>query len=159
MVLYPLIELLEGRCVSLFRGRLEEPQIWHVDPIEKACEFAQAGAEWIHITDFDALQGDERNEETIQEIIRTSSASIQLGGGFRSIKRIEDWIDAGAGRIVIGTLAIQQPDLVKEAARAFPGQIVVAVDVYKGHVASEGWRGKSALEPSLVLKAFGEDPL
>ncbi|MFY0691734.1 MAG: 1-(5-phosphoribosyl)-5-[(5-phosphoribosylamino)methylideneamino] imidazole-4-carboxamide isomerase [Paracoccaceae bacterium] len=159
MLLYPLIELLEGRCVSLFRGRLDEPQIWHVNPIDKACEFAQAGAEWIHITDFDALQGDPRNEEMIREIIRTSSASVQLGGGFRSLKRIEDWIDAGAGRIVIGTLALQQPDIVREAAHAFPGQIVVSVDVYQGHVVSEGWRGKSALEPGFALKAFGENPL
>ncbi|NNE51722.1 MAG: 1-(5-phosphoribosyl)-5-[(5-phosphoribosylamino)methylideneamino] imidazole-4-carboxamide isomerase [Sulfitobacter sp.] len=159
MDLYPLIELLEGRCVSLFRGRLEEPQIWHVDPVAKANEFSQAGADWIHITDFDALQGDQRNQETIREIIRTVSASVQLGGGIRSLKRIEEWIEAGAGRIVIGTLAVQQPNLVREAARAFPGQIVVAVDVLQGYVASEGWRGNSALEPSSVLEAFAQDPL
>ena len=159
MFLYPLIELLEGRCVSLYRGRLKEPQIWHVNPVDKASEFAATGAEWIHITDFDALQGNERNRETIREIIRTSSASIQLGGGFRSIKRIEEWIDAGAGRIVVGTLAVQQPDLVKEAARAFPGQIVVAVDVYKGHVLSEGWNGQSPLVPSNILQEFSQTPL
>ncbi len=159
MILYPLIELLDGRCVSLFRGRLEEPQIWHVDPLAKAQEFAQAGAEWVHITDFDALQGNERNEELVREIIRTTSASIQLGGGFRSLKRIEEWIDAGVGRVVVGTLAIQQPDIVKQAALAFPGQIVVAVDVYKGRVASEGWRGQSALEPASILKSFVEDPI
>lgn len=159
MILYPVIELLEGRCVSLFRGRMEEPQIWHVDPVAKASEFAQAGAEWIHITDFDAMAGDDRNADTIREIIRTAGPSIQLGGGFRTMKRIEDWIEAGAGRIVIGTLASQQPDLVKEAARAFPGQIVVAVDVYQGFVATEGWRGASAIEPSTLLRAFAEDPL
>lgn len=159
MDLYPLIELLDGRCVSLFRGRLEEPQIWHVDPVQKANEFAKAGAEWIHITDFDALQGDDRNQETIREIILTTSASVQLGGGFRSLKRIEDWIDAGVGRVVIGTLAVQQPDLVKEAARMFPGQIVVAIDVFKGFIASEGWRGTSALQPAAILDAFAEDAL
>ncbi len=159
MILYPLIELLEGRCVSLHRGRMEEPQIWHVNPVAKAVEFAKAGANWIHITDFDALQGDERNAETIREIIRTAGASVQLGGGFRSLKRIGDWIDAGVGRIVVGTLAVQQPDLVKAAARAFPEQIIVAVDVYKGHVAGEGWREKSALVPSSVLKAFEDSPL
>ncbi|MBV7397003.1 HisA/HisF-related TIM barrel protein [Mameliella sediminis] len=159
MILYPLIELLEGRCVSLFRGRMEEPQIWHVDPVAKAAEFAKAGAGWIHITDFDALQGDERNADTVREIIRTAGASVQLGGGFRSLKRIEEWIEAGAGRIVVGTLAVQQPDLVKEAARAFPEQIVVSVDVYKGHVAGEGWREQSAMVPSAVLKAFADSPL
>ncbi|MEE4189175.1 MAG: 1-(5-phosphoribosyl)-5-[(5-phosphoribosylamino)methylideneamino] imidazole-4-carboxamide isomerase [Roseobacter sp.] len=159
MILYPLIELQKGRCVSLFRGRLEEPQIWHVDPVAKAREFAQAGAEWLHITDFDALEGDDRNDAMIKEIIRTSATSIQLGGGFRSLARIAEWIDAGAGRIVIGTLAVQQPDMVKEAAATFPGQIVVAVDVYEGFIASEGWRGKSAMTPSSVLKAFANDPI
>lgn len=159
MILYPLIELLDGRCVSLFRGRLEEPHIWHVDPAAKASEFSQAGAEWIHITDFDAIEGNDRNTETVREIIRSTAASVQLGGGFRSMAQIENWIDAGAGRIVVGTLANQQPELVKEAARAFPEQIVVAIDVYQGHVAGEGWRTKSALEPSSLLRAFADDPL
>ena len=159
MILFPLIELLEGRCVSLFRGRLEEPQIWHVDPVAKAVEFASAGAEWIQITDFDALQGDERNSDMIREIIRSTNASVQLGGGFRSLKRIEEWIDAGVGRVVVGTLAVHQPNLVKEAARAFPEQIVVSVDVYQGQVVSEGWRGKSAISPSALLDAFRDDAL
>lgn len=159
MILYPLIELLDGRCVSLFRGRLEEPQIWHVDPVAKASEFAQTGAEWIHVTDFDALQGDDRNDGLMRDIIRSTSASIQIGGGFRSMKRIEEWIDYGAGRVVVGTLAVQQPDLVKEAARNFPGQIVVAIDVYQGFVAGEGWRTAGAIEPSSLLHAFADDPL
>ena len=159
MDLIPLIELLDGRCVSLFRGRLEEPQIWHVDPVAKATEFAQIGAEWIHITDFDALQGNDGNSEVIKEIIRTVPASVQLGGGFRSLKQIEEWIEAGAGRIVVGTLALQQPDIVKEAARMFPDQIVVAVDVYEGSVASDGWRGKAALTPSALIEAFADTPL
>lgn len=159
MDLIPLIELLDGRCVSLFRGRLEEPQIWHVDPVAKATEFAQSGAEWIHITDFDALQGNDGNSEVIKEIIRTVPASVQLGGGFRSLKQIEEWIEAGAGRIVVGTLALQQPDIVKEAARMFPDQIVVAVDVFEGAVASDGWRGKAALTPSALIEAFADTPL
>ncbi|MEM7076795.1 MAG: 1-(5-phosphoribosyl)-5-[(5-phosphoribosylamino)methylideneamino] imidazole-4-carboxamide isomerase [Pseudomonadota bacterium] len=159
MILYPLIELLNGRCVSLYRGRLEEPHIWHVDPVAKANEFAQAGAAWIQITDFDALQGDSRNEDMIRDLLRTVSASVMLGGGFRTMKQIEDWIDAGAGRVIVGTMAIQQPDLVKEAARAYPEQIVVAIDVYQGTVATEGWRGRGAITPSWLLKAFENDPL
>ncbi|MFZ1470295.1 MAG: 1-(5-phosphoribosyl)-5-[(5-phosphoribosylamino)methylideneamino] imidazole-4-carboxamide isomerase [Paracoccaceae bacterium] len=158
MILYPMIELLEGRCVSLFRGRTDEPQIWHLDPVEKAKSFADAGAEWLHITDFDAMSGDERNAELIREIIRTVSISVQLGGGFRSLKRIAEWIDNGVGRIVVGSFALHQPELVKEAAKLYPDQIVLAVDVFEGHVVSDGWREKSAFTPSAFLKAFEGHP-
>lgn len=158
MILYPMIELLDGRCVSLFRGRTEEPQIWHVDPVEKAKSFAKAGAEWLHITDFDAMSGNERNAGLIREIIQTAGIPVQLGGGFRSLERITDWIDQGVGRIVVGTLALLQPDLVKEAAKLFPDQIVLAVDVYEGLVVSDGWKKKSAFTPSAFLKEFENDP-
>jgi phosphoribosylformimino-5-aminoimidazole carboxamide ribotide isomerase len=104
MILYPMIELLDGRCVSLFRGRTEEPQIWHLDPVEKAKSFVEAGAQWLHITDFDAMSGDERNADLIREIILTAGIQVQLGGGFRSLERIAYWIDQGVGRIVVGTL-------------------------------------------------------
>jgi len=158
MILYPMIELLEGRCVSLFRGRTEEPQIWHIDPIEKAKSFAEAGAEWLHITDFDAMSGDERNSDLIREIIRVVGIPVQLGGGFRSVERIAEWVDHGVGRVVVGTLALRQPDLVKEAAKLFPDQIVLAVDVFEGHVVSDGWKEKSAFTPSAFLEAFQSDP-
>ena len=159
MILYPMIELLDGRCVSLFRGRTDEPHIWHVDPVAKAKSFAKAGAEWLHITDFDAMSGDERNADLIREIIRTAGIPVQLGGGFRSKERIAEWIDHGAGRVVVGTLALHQPDVVKEAAKLFPDQIVLAVDVFEGLVVSDGWRQKSAYTPSAFLKAFENDPL
>ena len=158
MILYPMIELLDGRCVSLFRGRTDEPHIWHVDPVAKAKSFAKAGAEWLHITDFDAMAGDERNADLIREIIRTVGIPVLLGGGFRSLERIAKWIDHGAGRIVVGTLALHQPDVVKEAAKLFPDQIVLAVDVFEGVVVSDGWQQKSAFTPSAFLKAFEKDP-
>ena len=159
MIIYPTIELQKGRCVSLFRGRLEEPQIWHVDPVQKAAEFAEAGAEWIHVTDFDAVAGEDRNEELIDEIIRKSGVPVQLGGGFRSMQAIEDGIERGAGRIVLGTVALLQPDLVKQAAKLFPDQIVLAIDVYQGHVMSDGWRETSAFLPEAFLHTFNDDPL
>jgi len=158
MILYPMIELLDGRCVSLFRGRTDEPHIWHIDPIEKAKSFAKSGAEWLQITDFDAMSGDERNADLIREIIRTVGIPVQLGGGFRSLERIAEWIDHGVGRIVVGTLALNQPDLVKKATKLFPDQIVLAVDVFEGLVVSDGWRQKSAFTPSAFLKAFEKDP-
>ena len=159
MILYPMIELLDGRCVSLFRGRTDEPHIWHVDPVAKAKSFAKAGAEWLHITDFDAMSGDERNTDLIREIIQTAGIQVQLGGGFRSLERISEWIDHGGGRIVVGTLALHQPDVVKEAAKLFPDQIVLAVDVFEGLVVSDSSRQKSAFTPSVFLKAFENDPL
>jgi len=158
MILYPMIELLDGRCVSLFRGRTEEPQLWHLDPIEKVKSFAKSGAEWLHITDFDAMSGDDRNSELIREIIRKVGISVQLGGGFRSMDRIAEWIDHGAARIVVGTLALSQPEIVKEAAKLFPDQIVLAIDVFEGHVVSGSWKQKSAFTPSAFLKAFENDP-
>lgn len=158
MILYPMIELLDGRCVSLFRGRTDEPHIWHLDPVEKAKSFAKSGAEWLQITDFDAMSGDERNTDLIREIIRTVGIPVQLGGGFRSLERIAEWIDHGVGRVIVGTLALHQPDLVKEAAKLFPDQIALAVDVFEGLVVSDGWRQKSALTPSAFLKAFDNDP-
>ena len=159
MLLYPMIELQNGRCVSLFRGRLDEPQIWHVDPVKKAHEFVEAGAEWIHITDFDAIAGDDRNRELIDEIIRVASVPIQLGGGFRTFQSIEEGIDRGLARIVLGTVALLQPELVKRAAHTFPDQIVLAVDVYQGLVMSDGWRQASAFEPEGFLETFSHDPL
>ncbi|MEM0978267.1 MAG: 1-(5-phosphoribosyl)-5-[(5-phosphoribosylamino)methylideneamino] imidazole-4-carboxamide isomerase [Pseudomonadota bacterium] len=159
MILYPLIELLEGRCVSLFRGRLEEPQIWHVDPVAKAKEFAEAGAAWMHVTDFDGVEGDGRNSDLLVEIIRGAGIPIQLGGGFRSAAQVETWIEKGVGRVTMGTLAVQQPDLVKELAQTYPDQITIALDIYKGYVVGEGWRTTSALRPADVVKNFEGSPI
>lgn len=159
MILYPTIELQKGRCVSLFRGRMEEPQIWHVDPVEKAISYAAAGAQWLHVTDFDAVDGSGDNGAIIDEIIRRAGASVQLGGGFRTLNGIAEAIDRGAGRIVIGTQAVLQPDLVKQAAKAHPDQIVLAVDVYQGRVMSHGWREPSVFEPEDFIGTFENDPL
>lgn len=159
MILYPTIELQNGRCVSLFRGRLEEPQIWHVDPVRKAREFAEAGAEWIHVTDFDAITGAACNRDLIDKIMRTAGIPVQLGGGFRTLPSIEEGIDRGSGRIVVGTIALLQPDLVKQAAHAFPDQIALAVDVYQGRVMGDGWRETSAYGPEEFLRMFEKDPL
>ncbi|KPN63670.1 1-(5-phosphoribosyl)-5-[(5-phosphoribosylamino)methylideneamino] imidazole-4-carboxamide isomerase [Aliiroseovarius crassostreae] len=159
MQIYPLIELLEGRCVSLYRGRTEEPQIWHVDPVKRAQEYAEAGAEAIQITDFDAMSGDYRNDEIIREIIRTVGIPVQVGGGFKTLERIAEWIDHGAARIIVGSLAVYQPDIVKEAARLHPDQIILAVDVFEGKVVSDGWKNQSAFDASSFLARFQGDPL
>ena len=159
MILYPTIELLDGRCVSLFRGNLDEPQIWHVDPLERAQSYAAAGADWIHITDMDGVNGSSRNEALLRDIIVQCGCSVQLGGGFRSLQGIADWIEAGAGRIVVGTLAVIAPDIVREAANLYPDQIVLAVDVYQGKVVSHGWRETSSFDPEDFLRLYDGVPL
>jgi len=159
MIIYPTIELQQGRCVSLKRGRLNEPAIWHVDPIEMPRSFKEAGAEWMHVTDFDGVVGGSANNELLEEIIRTAGIPVQLGGGFRTRESVERWIDKGAGRIVIGTLASQDPELVKDLARSYPDQIVLAVDVWQGKVMTEGWQTVSAFTPEDFVAAFDSTPL
>jgi phosphoribosylformimino-5-aminoimidazole carboxamide ribotide isomerase len=159
MIIYPTIELKDGKCVSLSRGRLEEPEIWHVDPVETARGFAHAGASWMHVTDIDALSGEGDNNELIEEIIRAAGIPVQIGGGFRSRERVTQWIDRGAGRVVIGTMAVHDPDLLRELAKYYPDQIVLALDVFQDHVMADGWRKACAFSPEVYLRAFESAPL
>lgn len=158
MILYPTIELQNGRCVSLIRGRIEEPELWHVDPLKKVQEFVEQGAEWLHVTDLDAVKGLNTNRALITEIIRSAGIPVQLGGGFRSAARVEEWFGIGAARIVIGTLGVQMPSVVKELVAHHPGRIALAVDVWKGKVLVDGWRTSSALTPEALIEAYGQTP-
>ncbi|MFY0618138.1 HisA/HisF-related TIM barrel protein [Shimia sp.] len=158
MMIYPTIELLDGRCVTLDKGNLDSPQIWHVDPIETAKGFATSGAEWMHLTDFNAVQGEDTNTELVEEIIRTAGTPVQLGGGLRSREQVEHWIDKGAGRIVLGTLAAYDPATTTQLAHAHPDQIVLAVDIWQGQVMTEGWRKAGAFDPAAYIAAFGDAP-
>lgn len=159
MIVFPTIELQGGKCVSLTRGRLDEPSIWHVDPLQTAQNFAAAGAQWIHVTDLDAVAGDGNNDALIETLVHGAGVSVQLGGGFRTRQRIEDWIDRGAGRIVLGTLAVQDPVLVQELALRYPDQIVLAVDIYQGKLMTEGWRQPGAMQPADFIAAYEGAPL
>jgi len=158
MMIYPTMELLDGRCVTLDKGNLDAPMIWHVDPVETAKGFAEAGAEWMHLTDFNALQGDTSNEELVAEIIRTAGVPVQLGGGIRSRERAEYWIEKGAGRVVIGTMAAYDPAAVAELAKYHPDQVVLALDVWQGQVMTEGWRKSGAWTPEAFVDAFENVP-
>lgn len=159
MQIYPTLEIQNGRAVSLHRGRLEEPQVWDTDPIEAVKGFAAAGASWIHVTDFDAVEGNAPQDDLMRELIRAAEIPLQVGGGVRSRERISHLLDMGVGRVVLGTLALSWPDLVKEAAKFHPDQIVLAVDVFEGKVMSHGWREKSAYAPGDFIDWFAEDPL
>lgn len=159
MRVYPTIELQSGRCVSLTRGKLDQPLIWHVDPVNKAMEFASTGALWMQVTDLDAVSGDGANREIVLDIIRQAGIAVQVAGGIRTLDQVEHWVDAGAGRVVIGTAAVVTPDLVHRAARLFPDQIVLSIDVWKGHVMTHGWTEASAFTPVEFMKSFEKAPL
>jgi phosphoribosylformimino-5-aminoimidazole carboxamide ribotide isomerase len=158
MMIYPTMELQGGRCVTLDKGRLDSALVWHVDPVKTARGFASAGASWMHLTDLDAVEGRDTNSGLVEQIIRTAGLPVQLGGGFRSRDTVESWIDRGAGRIVIGTWAAQEPELVQELAKFYPDQIVLAVDVWKGRVMTEGWSRASAFTPDAFIEAFDNAP-
>ncbi|NYS23378.1 1-(5-phosphoribosyl)-5-[(5-phosphoribosylamino)methylideneamino] imidazole-4-carboxamide isomerase [Rhodobacteraceae bacterium 2376] len=159
MIICPIIELQGGRCVSLHRGRLDEPEIWHVDPLAKAAEFAETGATLMQVTDFDAITGDDSNRELIERIIRETPISVQVAGGIRTRERAAEWLDLGAARVVIGTAAVLNPSIVTETAKFHPDAVVLAVDVYQGHVMSQGWRETSAFEPEAFISHFEDSPL
>lgn len=159
MRIYPTIELQSGRCVSLTRGNLDQPLIWHVDPVQKAMEFAKAGASWMQVTDLDAVSGTGSNREIILDIIRRAGIPVQVSGGMRTMDQVSSWVDHGAGRVVIGTAAVVFPELVHRAAHLYPDQIVLSIDVWRGKVMTHGWTEESAFDSVDFMKSFDKAPL
>ena len=159
MIVYPDIELQNGRCVNLVRGQMDEPVVYDADPVEAACEFAGKGAEWLHVVDLDAVFGQGSNADLITQIIRKAGSSVQVAGAIRSIDTVRDWIEAGAGRVVIATAAVKDPAFVKSAAVAYPDQVVVGVDSRQGWVVVEGWRETTAFTPVEFARQFDDVPL
>lgn len=159
MMIYPYIALQKGRCVNLLRGRIDEPVVYDVDPLETAVGFARDGAEWIHVVDLDAVAGKGSNEELIRDIIRKSGASVQVAGGVRSPEQARAWADAGAGRVVVSTLAVTSPQFVREISYALPDQIVISVDVWQGRVMIRGWREQTAYSALDFVHWFDGWPL
>jgi phosphoribosylformimino-5-aminoimidazole carboxamide ribotide isomerase len=159
MIIYPYIALRGGRCVSLTRGRIDEPVTYDADPVEAAVEFAHAGAEWLHVVDLDAVAGSGSNADIVRDIIRHANAPVQVAGGIRSAEQVREWFDAGAGRMVFGTAAVRWPRMVKELSYAYPDQIVVSVDVWQGKVTIDGWREQTAFDPIGFVKQFAGWPL
>ena len=159
MLVIPRILLRKGRCVTLSRGRIDEPTIWHVDPVEQASRFVAEGASWIHVTDLDAVRRDGSNAEIVSEIIRRSGACVQVAGGMNSAAAIEHWIDQGAARVVIGTSAVRDPELPRAAAKLHPDQVAVSVDVWQGRITIHGWSEATAYTPEAFVETFDKVPL
>ncbi|KRW93157.1 1-(5-phosphoribosyl)-5-[(5-phosphoribosylamino)methylideneamino]imidazole-4-carboxamide isomerase [Paracoccus sp. MKU1] len=140
MILYPAIDLKDGNCVRLLRGDMEAATVFGTDPAAQARAFQDAGAEWLHLVDLNgAFAGKPVNAAAVEAILAAIDVPAQLGGGIRDMATIEAWLERGLARVILGTVAVEQPALVHEAAMAFPGKIAVGIDARGGRVATRGW--------------------
>lgn len=140
MILYPAIDLKDGRCVRLLRGAMDQATVYNDDPAAQAASFAAAGFSWLHLVDLDgAVHGRAVNEAAVRAILAAVDLPAQLGGGIRDMGTIERWLEAGIRRVILGTVALRDPELVRQACRRFPGRVAVGIDARGGRVAVEGW--------------------
>ncbi|MBI1300529.1 MAG: 1-(5-phosphoribosyl)-5-[(5-phosphoribosylamino)methylideneamino]imidazole-4-carboxamide isomerase [Alphaproteobacteria bacterium] len=155
MIIYPAIDLKNGKCVRLYKGDMEQDTVYNDNPAEQALAWAQAGFSWIHVVDLDgAVQGAPANQRAVKSIIEAVDIPVQLGGGIRTMEQIETWLNEGISRVILGTVAVRDPDLVIEACNHFPGQIVVGIDARNGRVAVEGWVETSDMFATDLAKKF-----
>lgn len=154
MNIYPAIDLKDGACVRLVRGDMDQATVFNVDPAEQAKSFADAGFRRLHLVDLNgAFEGKPVNADPVERILKTVSMPVQLGGGIRDMATIGMWLEKGISRVILGTVALRQPELVKEACKAFPGHIAVGIDAREGFVAVAGWAETSTIKAlDLALK-------
>ncbi|MEM7188915.1 MAG: 1-(5-phosphoribosyl)-5-[(5-phosphoribosylamino)methylideneamino]imidazole-4-carboxamide isomerase [Pseudomonadota bacterium] len=155
MNLYPAIDLKDGQCVRLVRGEMDAATVFNDDPAAQARAFQDAGCQWIHLVDLNgAFAGQPVNSTAVKAILAAISVPAQLGGGIRDMATIETWLTHGLERIILGTVAVRDPALVKEAARSFPGKIAVGIDARDGMVAVQGWAEMTDISALDLAKKF-----
>ena len=155
MILYPAIDLKDGQCVRLLRGDMEAATVFGEDPAAQARAFQDAGAEWLHLVDLNgAFAGRPVNAAAVEAILAAVDIPAQLGGGIRDMATIETWIERGLARVILGTVAVENPDLVREAAMAFPGRIAVGIDARGGRVATRGWAEETDVIATDLARRF-----
>ncbi|GHD17269.1 1-(5-phosphoribosyl)-5-[(5-phosphoribosylamino)methylideneamino]imidazole-4-carboxamide isomerase [Tianweitania populi] len=155
MILFPAIDLKEGRCVRLKLGKMASATVYNEDPADQARAFQEQGFEWLHVVDLDgAFAGESRNGAAVEAILQATTNPVQLGGGIRTLAQIDAWLDKGLARVILGTVAVRDPDLVREACQRFPGKIAVGIDAKGGKVAVEGWAEASSLEVIELARKF-----
>ncbi len=155
MILYPAIDLKDGQCVRLLRGDMEKATVFGEDPAAQARAFADQGAEWLHLVDLNgAFAGRPVNAAAVEAILATVTIPCQLGGGIRDMATVEMWLAKGLSRVILGTVAVENPDLVRQAARAFPGRVAVGIDARAGRVATRGWADQTDMQATDLAKAF-----
>ncbi len=155
MRIYPAIDLKDGACVRLLRGEMDQATVFNTDPGAQARAFQEAGFEHLHLVDLNgAFAGRPVNADAVTAILAATDLPAQLGGGIRDMATIEMWLERGIARVILGTLAVRDPDLVRAACRAFPGRVALGIDARGGKVAVEGWAEVSELEALEMAKRF-----
>ena len=155
MILYPAIDLKDGQCVRLLRGDMGAATVFGDDPAAQASAFAAAGAEWLHLVDLNgAFAGRPVNGPAVEAILARVTVPVQLGGGIRDMATIEHWLSRGLRRVILGTVAVEDPALVHEAARAFPGHVAIGLDARDGRVATRGWAETTDLQVTDLARRF-----
>ena len=155
MILYPAIDLKDGQCVRLLRGEMAAATVFNDDPAAQAAAFQTAGCDWLHLVDLNgAFAGEPVNAGAVEAILAAVSVPAQLGGGIRDIATIEAWLGKGLARVILGTVAVEDPDLVREAARVFPGQVAVGIDAREGRVATRGWAEDTDVDATDLARRF-----
>ncbi|MBB3985698.1 phosphoribosylformimino-5-aminoimidazole carboxamide ribotide isomerase [Sagittula marina] len=158
MILYPAIDLKDGKAVRLLRGDMDKATVFNDDPAAQAMEFVAQGCEWLHLVDLNgAFAGEPVNAAAVESILAQTKTPAQLGGGIRDMKTIETWISKGLARVILGTVAVENPALVREAAKAFPGKIAVGIDARDGKVATKGWAETTDVDATDLARSFEDD--
>ena len=155
MILYPAIDLKDGNAVRLLRGDMDKSTVFNTDPAAQAREFVEAGCEWLHLVDLNgAFEGEPVNAAPVEAILAECNVPAQLGGGIRDMATIENWLTKGLQRVILGTVAVENPDLVRQSARAFPGHVAVGIDARDGKVATKGWAEETNVMVTDLAKSF-----
>ncbi|MEM1077799.1 MAG: 1-(5-phosphoribosyl)-5-[(5-phosphoribosylamino)methylideneamino]imidazole-4-carboxamide isomerase [Pseudomonadota bacterium] len=155
MILYPAIDLKDGQAVRLYKGDMDKATVFNDSPATQAKSFQDAGCEWLHLVDLNgAFAGTPVNGAAVEAILAETSVPTQLGGGIRDMATIEMWLTKGIARVILGTVAVEDPDLVRAAAKAFPGQVAVGLDARNGRVATRGWAEETELMVTDLAQSF-----
>ncbi|MEM7731391.1 MAG: 1-(5-phosphoribosyl)-5-[(5-phosphoribosylamino)methylideneamino]imidazole-4-carboxamide isomerase [Pseudomonadota bacterium] len=155
MILYPAIDLKDGQAVRLVKGDMDNATVFNDDPAAQAMAFVQAGCEWLHLVDLNgAFAGEPMNAAAVEAILSRTKVPAQLGGGIRDMATIERWLSKGLARVILGTVAVENPDLVREAATTFPGHVAVGIDARGGRVATRGWAEDTDIDATDLARSF-----
>lgn len=155
MILYPAIDLKDGVCVRLKLGDMDKATVYNANPAAQAQQFQAQGFKWLHVVDLNgAFEGESVNSQAVEAILKATSNPVQLGGGIRTLGHIENWLEKGLARVILGTVAVRNPQLVYEACKLFPGKVAVGIDARGGKVAVEGWAEESELSVLDLAKRF-----
>ena len=155
MILFPAIDLKNGQCVRLEQGDMKRATVFNLDPAAQAASFAAQGFEYLHVVDLDgAFAGKPMNAQAVEAMLGAVTMPVQLGGGIRDLKTVEAWLAKGVARVIIGTAAVRDPELVKSAAKQFPGRVAVGLDARDGRVAVEGWAETSEVTVLDIAQRF-----